>query len=112
MEALLRWRHPDLGMVIPQQFLTVAEESGVMRSNIAGAQHNPDARVRVLSGQSREIGTRLGLDPGWATQVIAAVGNYEEMYERDLGSQSKLKQPRGMNRLYTQGGLMYAVPLK
>ena len=54
----------------------------------------------------------LGLDNAWAAHVIAAVGNYGEIYDRDLGDQSPLKLPRALNRLYTQGGLMYALPLK
>jgi general L-amino acid transport system substrate-binding protein len=71
-----------------------------------------DPTVAILTGQTREIGARLSLDNAWATRVIAAVGNYGEIYDRDLGDQSPLKLPRALNRLYTQGGLMYPLPLK
>jgi general L-amino acid transport system substrate-binding protein len=68
--------------------------------------------VAILTGQTREIGARLGLENTWAVRVIEAVGNYGEMYERDLGDESALKLSRGLNRLYNQDGLMYALPLK
>jgi general L-amino acid transport system substrate-binding protein len=71
-----------------------------------------DPTLAILTGQTREIGTRLGLDNAWALQVIAALGNYAEIYDRDLGDQSPLKLPRAQNRLNTQGGLMLPLPLK
>ena len=54
----------------------------------------------------------LGISPGWVVRVIEAVGNYGEIYERHLGSQSELKLERGPNHLWTQGGLMYAPPFR
>ena len=92
--------------------LLLAEAYGLTRQNIAAAYNNLDPTVRILTGQTREIGARLGLDDGWAMRVIAAVGNYGEIYERDLGAQSALKLPRAQNRLTTQGGLMFPLPLK
>lgn len=68
--------------------------------------------LQILTGQTHEIGTRLGLDNAWATHVIAAIGNYGELYNRDLGNGSPLKLPQGLNRLDTQGGLMFPLPLK
>ena len=54
----------------------------------------------------------LGVKPGWAAKTVASVGNYGEMFERNLGSQSPLKLERGLNRLWTHGGLMYAPPFR
>ncbi len=65
-----------------------------------------------LTGQTGVIGTRLGLRNSWAADVIAAVGNYGEIYERDLGDGSALKLPREENRLARDGGLMIVLPLK
>jgi general L-amino acid transport system substrate-binding protein len=83
------------------------------RSEAKGsASPSPDPTLQVLTGQTREIGLRFGLDSAWATHVIAAVGNYAEIYDRNLGEQSAQKLPRAQNRLNTQGGLMLPLPLK
>jgi hypothetical protein len=58
------------------------------------------------------VGSRLGLDNAWATQVIAAVGDYGQLYDRTLGAQSPLHLPRAQNRLATHGGLQLPLPLK
>jgi general L-amino acid transport system substrate-binding protein len=71
-----------------------------------------DPTFEILTGQTREIGSRLGLPNTWALQVIASVGNYGEIYDRTLGAQSPLNLPRVQNRLATQGGLMLPLPLK
>jgi general L-amino acid transport system substrate-binding protein len=71
-----------------------------------------DPTLQILTGQTHEIGPSLGLDNAWAVHVIAAVGNYGEIYDRDLGDRSPLKLPRALNRLDTQGGLMVPLPLK
>ena len=94
------------------EVLIQAEESRLTQHNIVASRRSSDPIAQVLTGQTAEIGTRLGLDNAWAEHVIAAVGNYGEIYERDLGEQSPLKLPRAWNRLYTQGGLMYPLPLK
>jgi general L-amino acid transport system substrate-binding protein len=83
------------------------------RSEAEGSSSSSeDPTIEILTGQTHEIGSRLGLNNAWATQVIAAVGNYGEIYDRDLGGQSPLKLPRAQNRLYTHEGLMYPLPLK
>jgi general L-amino acid transport system substrate-binding protein len=89
-----------------------AEESGLTQTNIANAKAGSDSSIEILTGRTREIGSKLGLDDAWAVRVIGAVGNYGEIYERDLGSNSLLKLSRGWNRLYTDGGLMVALPVK
>jgi general L-amino acid transport system substrate-binding protein len=109
------------------EVLLQAEENNLTQHNIAdfllssrtlseaegeGFASPVDPTIQVLTGQTREIGPRLGLDNTWAVRVIAAVGNYGELYDRDLGDQSPLKLPRALNRLQTQGGLMLPLPLK
>jgi general L-amino acid transport system substrate-binding protein len=94
--------------------LIQAEESGVTQANVSEMKKNKreDMVVRRLLGLQRGYGPYLGLDDAWAARVIEAVGNYGEMYERDLGSGSAMKLPRGANNLWTQGGLMYALPIR
>jgi general L-amino acid transport system substrate-binding protein len=70
-----------------------------------------DRNADVLLGRTGEIGSELGLENSWAVDVVAAVGNYAEVYERDLGGGSALQLPRDQNRLYPEG-LMLALPLK
>jgi general L-amino acid transport system substrate-binding protein len=94
------------------EILVQAEESGLTQTNITNAKAGSDSSIEILTGRTREIGSKLGLDDAWAVRVIGAVGNYGEIYERDLGSNSLLKLPRGWNRLYTDGGLMVALPVK
>jgi general L-amino acid transport system substrate-binding protein len=78
--------------------------------NAAASADNPT--IQILTGQTREIGSRLGLDNAWAIHVLAAAGNFGELYDRDLGGQSPLQLPRDLNRLDTQGGLIVPLPLK
>ena len=71
-----------------------------------------DPERRFLLGGSKQMGSALELDDGWAARVIEATGNYGEMYERDLGGGSAVKLPRGMNKLERNGGLMEALPFR
>ena len=91
-----------------------AEESGVTQANVEAMRKRADSdpALRFLLGGSREIGSALGLDNDWVVRVIAATGNYGEIYERDLGSGSPLKLPRGENNLREQGGAMVALPIQ
>src|SRR5208337_1972496 len=94
--------------------LIQAAESGVTQANLAEMKmkKSDDVVIRRLLGIQRGYGQLLGLDDAWAARVIEAVGNYGEMFERDLGSGSVMKLPRGPNNLWTQGGLMYALPMR
>jgi general L-amino acid transport system substrate-binding protein len=92
--------------------LIQAEESGVTQANLAEMKKSDDEVIRRLVGVHRGYGQYVGLDDAWAARVIEAVGNYGEMFERDLGSESVMKLPRGANNLWTQGGLMYALPIR
>jgi general L-amino acid transport system substrate-binding protein len=88
-----------------------AEETGITRANLRSRLENASdyaaQRWRELDGT---ISKALAIPPGWATRALECVGNYGEMFERNLGSQSTLKLDRGLNRLWTQGGLMYSPP--
>jgi general L-amino acid transport system substrate-binding protein len=92
--------------------LIQAEESGVTQANLPEMKKSDDMVVRRLVGTERGYGQYLGLDDEWAARVIEAVGNYGEMFERDLGSGSVMKLDRGANNLWTHGGLMYALPIR
>ncbi len=92
--------------------LIAAEESGVTRANVETlAQQSQGAVWRLVSGKDERLARALGVRPDWIVRVIKAVGNYGEMYERNLGRESALQIERGLNRLWTQGGLLYAPPI-
>jgi general L-amino acid transport system substrate-binding protein len=99
--AIVRWT---------LEVLLQAEALGLTQQNVAAAHLDPDPTIQILSGQTHEIGARLSLANHWAVEVVAAVGNYGEIYARDLGE--PLALPRALNRLYSQGGLMLPLPLK
>jgi general L-amino acid transport system substrate-binding protein len=92
--------------------LIQAEESGVTQANLAEMKKSDDPTIRRLLGTHRGWGQLIGLDDAWAARVIEAVGNYGEIFERDLGAGSAMKLVRGPNKLWTQGGLMYALPIR
>jgi general L-amino acid transport system substrate-binding protein len=88
-----------------------AEEAGITQSNVhsrlEGAADPAAHRWQALDGI---VSRALGIPPGWAVRAVASVGNYGEMFERNLGSRSALQLDRGLNRLWTQGGLMHCPP--
>jgi general L-amino acid transport system substrate-binding protein len=89
-----------------------AEELGITSKNIrAKLQAKSDARLAKFLDTSGAFAKFLGIERGWAPRILDSVGNYGEMFERNLGQGSVLKLERGLNRLWTQGGLMYAPPL-
>lgn len=93
--------------------LIAAEENGITRDNARALGESARAAgVRRALGADAELGKALGTDPDWALRAVQSVGNYGEMFERNLGGQSWLKLERGLNRLWTQGGLMYAPPMR
>ncbi|MBW8268662.1 amino acid ABC transporter substrate-binding protein [Caldovatus aquaticus] len=93
--------------------LVEAEEYGVTQANAERlARESPNPTVQRLLGSSGEFGRHLGLDNRWALHAIRAVGNYGEIFERNVGQASPLKLRRGLNGLWTQGGLMYALPMR
>ena len=76
------------------------------------AANATDPEIRRLLGSDGDLGKLIGLDKDWAGRVLKAVGNYGEMYERNVGSGSKLQIPRGMNQLWNAGGIQYAPPIR
>jgi general L-amino acid transport system substrate-binding protein len=92
--------------------LILAEEHGVTRDNLdAVIVENKNPLVRRSATERDMIARALGIEPGWGIRAIRAVGNYGEIYERNVGRDSPLKIERGLNRLWTQGGLHYAPPI-
>ena len=92
--------------------LIEAEELGVTRANAEEMLRSERADVRRLLGVSGDHGPMMGLDRRWAYNAIRAVGNYGEMFERNLGAGTAIRLPRGANDLWTRGGLMYAPPIR
>jgi general L-amino acid transport system substrate-binding protein len=89
-----------------------AEELGVTSKNIDDALKSEQPDVRRLVGTEGGYGERLGLTNDWAARVIRLVGNYGEVYERNVGIGSALGIPRGINQLWSKGGILYAPPIR
>jgi len=89
-----------------------AEELGIKSATIDDALKSTNPDIRRLLGSDGEFGQQLGLEKGWAARAVRAVGNYGEIYERNIGTQSRLSIPRGLNALWTQGGIQYAPPVR
>ena len=92
--------------------LIEAEERGVTQANVERMREADNPDIRRLLGTTPGNGRALGLEERWAYDAIRAVGNYGEMFERNIGRESPLRLARGLNALWTQGGLMYAIPLR
>ncbi|TAK11688.1 MAG: amino acid ABC transporter substrate-binding protein [Anaerolineae bacterium] len=93
--------------------LISAEEFGITSANVADAKAAPASpEVSRLLGNEGDLGLKLGLSNDWAYNIIAQVGNYAEVYNRNLGPDTPTYIPRGLNSLYTDGGLLYAPPFR
>lgn len=93
--------------------LIAAEEYGITQDNVREmASSSPNPEVQRILGTTGEFGAMLGLPKDWAVTAIAATGNYGEIFERNLGASSPIKLERGLNRLWTEGGLLYAPPFR
>lgn len=92
--------------------LVDAEELGIGANNVSEALASTKPDARRFTGADGDFGRRLGLDNAWALQAVHAVGHYGEMFERNIGSDSHLGVPRGLNQLWSQGGILYAPPLR
>jgi general L-amino acid transport system substrate-binding protein len=95
-----------------EDVLLDAEALHVTSANATAMLSSSDVLLRRLLGATHELGRPLGLDDAWPLQVIQAVGNYGEVFERDLGAASPLRLPRGQNNLWSAGGLLQPLPLK
>jgi len=93
--------------------LIEAEEYGITQANVDEmVKDSKDPVVQRILGTSEDTGKLLGLDKDWAYRAIKAVGNYGEIFERNVGPKSALKLPRGANNLWSKGGFMYAPPVR
>lgn len=88
----------------------LAEEKHITRANVAEQRSSSDPEVKRMLGGTPGMAKQLGLNDDWAFQVIKTIGNYGEIYERTVGADSPLKLPRGLNKLWNDGGLMYSPP--
>ncbi|HYC02987.1 MAG TPA: amino acid ABC transporter substrate-binding protein [Azospirillaceae bacterium] len=92
--------------------LLEAEEKGITAANVDEKLKSTDPTIQRMLGAQAGMGTALGLDDKWAYRAIKSVGNYGEIFDRHVGKASPFKLERGQNALYTQGGLMYAPPIR
>lgn len=89
-----------------------AEELGVSSATIEQALGSDKPDIRRLVGTEGGFGEQAGLTKDWAVRIIRGVGNYREIFERNVGAQSKLGIPRGLNHLWSAGGILYAPPIR
>jgi general L-amino acid transport system substrate-binding protein len=100
---LVRWTH----------FVMLdAEELGVTKANVDQKLKSDDPEIRRLLGVEGQYGEGLGLTNDWAYRIVKHVGNYAETFERNVGQGSPLKIVRGLNALWTKGGLQYGLPIR
>ena len=93
--------------------LIEAEELGITQANVDDLKQNSeDPTIRRFLGVDGDLGEGLGLSNDFAYRVIKNVGNYGEVYNRNLGEESQFKLPRGMNDLWTNDGLLYSPPFR
>jgi general L-amino acid transport system substrate-binding protein len=93
--------------------LIEAEEYGITKANVDEMKaKSTDPVVQRILGTSEDTGKLLGLDKDWAYRAIKAVGNYGEIFDRNVGPNSDLMLPRGANNLWSKGGFMYAPPVR
>ena len=95
----------------------IAEELGITSQNIDMFKENKDPKIQRFMGERDgdkfpHLGAKLELNADWAYQIIKQIGNYEEIYEKYLGTETPINLERGYNKLYTHGGLLYAPPLR
>jgi general L-amino acid transport system substrate-binding protein len=92
--------------------LLTAEELGVTQANVDEKLKSDNPAIRRLLGVEGSYGEGLGLTKDWAYRIIKAVGNYGEIFERNVGQGSPIKIARGLNALWNKGGLQYAPPIR
>lgn len=101
--TIIRWVHFAL---------LNAEEAGITQANVEQMTGSDNPNIKRILGKEGDFGQGLGLDNDWVHRIIKQVGNYGEIYERNVGSGSRLKIPRGLNRLWSNGGLHYPPPIR
>lgn len=89
-----------------------AEEFGITQANVTEKLKDPSPDIQNFLGVQGDLGKQLGLSNDFMIQAIKAVGNYGEIFERNVGTDSPLKIDRGLNKLWTKGGLIYSPPFR
>ena len=114
LAPVVRQRDDDWMMIVKWTLYAMinAEELGVTSKNIDEALKSKKPDVMRLVGNEGSYGEDLGLSKDWAVRIIRHVGNYGEVYERNVGSESNLHIPRGLNQLWNAGGIQYAPPIR
>ena len=114
LAPVVRQRDDDWMMIVKWTLYAMinAEELGITSKNIDEALKSKKPDVMRLVGTEGTYGEDLGLTRDWAARIIRHVGNYGEVYERNVGSGSKLHIPRGLNQLWSAGGIQYAPPIR
>jgi general L-amino acid transport system substrate-binding protein len=93
--------------------LIEAEEYDLTQANVEKMMNeSQDPVVMRITGKSEDTGKLLGLEKDWMVKALKATGNYGEMFERNVGPKSALNLPRGLNNLWSKGGLQYAPPIR
>jgi general L-amino acid transport system substrate-binding protein len=95
-----------------QYAMIEAEEHGITSKNVDGMLKSENPTIKRILGVTPGIGKALGVDEKWVYAIVKQVGNYGEAFERNLGTGSLIKMERGLNKLWTQGGLQYAPPIR
>lgn len=89
-----------------------AEELGVTQANVEEMLDSENPEIRRLLGKDKNFGESIGVSQDWVVNIIKAVGNYGEIFERNIGVNTPLKIQRGQNALWTKGGLQYGMPIR
>ena len=89
-----------------------AEENGVTSKNVDEMMKSPNPEVKRMLGVEGKFGDGLGISNDWVVNIVRQVGNYGESFDRNVGAGSTLKLPRGLNNLWTKGGLQYGPPIR
>ena len=95
-----------------QYAMLEAEEYGITSQNVDDMAKSDNPAIKRILGTTPGMGKALGVDDKWAYTIIKQVGNYGESFERNVGMGSPLKIARGLNALWSQGGLQYAEPIR
>lgn len=92
--------------------LVNAEDLGITKSNVDEMMKSPSPEVRRVLGVEGSSGESLGLTNDWVVRIVKNVGNYGEIFDKNIGANSPLKIERGLNKLWSKGGLQYAPPIR
>jgi general L-amino acid transport system substrate-binding protein len=89
-----------------------AEELGITQANVAEMKSSTNPEIQRLLGTTGDMGEKLGVPADFGFRIIQTVGNYGEMYDRNVGPDTPLGLDRGLNALWNNGGIMYAPPVR